>query len=43
MHDLLGSDPLNKEVLVKCVKVGGELGCRDHEMMEFRILRRWEE
>lgn len=43
VHNLLGSDPLSKEVKVKGVKAGGELGCRDHEMMEFRILRRWEE
>ncbi|GAB0202828.1 mitochondrial enolase superfamily member 1 [Grus japonensis] len=28
----------NKEGLVGDVKVGGSLGCRDHEMVEFRIL-----
>jgi len=29
----------NKEGLVGDVKVGGRLGCSDHEMVEFRILR----
>ncbi|GAB0207304.1 hypothetical protein GRJ2_003196000 [Grus japonensis] len=29
----------NKEGLVGDVKVGGSLGCSDHEMVEFRILR----
>ncbi|GAB0209089.1 hypothetical protein GRJ2_003374600 [Grus japonensis] len=29
----------NKEGLVGDVKVGGSLGCNDHEMVEFRILR----
>ena len=29
---------INKEGLVEDVKVGGRLGCRDHEMVEFRIL-----
>ena len=29
----------NKEGLVEDVKVGGGLGCSDHEMVEFRILR----
>jgi len=29
----------NKEGLVEDVKVGGSLGCSDHEMVEFRILR----
>ncbi|GAB0208892.1 hypothetical protein GRJ2_003354900 [Grus japonensis] len=29
----------NKEGLVGDVKVEGSLGCRDHEMVEFRILR----
>ena len=29
----------NKEGLVEDVKVGGRLGCSDHEMVEFRILR----
>jgi len=29
----------NKEELVEDVKVGGRLGCSDHEMVEFRILR----
>jgi len=28
----------NKEGLVEDVKVGGRLGCSDHEMVEFRIL-----
>jgi len=28
----------NKEGLVEHVKVGGRLGCTDHEMVEFRIL-----
>jgi len=28
----------NKERLVEDVKVGGSLGCSDHEMVEFRIL-----
>jgi len=28
----------NKEELVENVKVGGRLGCSDHEIMEFRIL-----
>ena len=28
----------NKEGLVEDVKVGGRLGCSDHEMLEFRIL-----
>ena len=28
-----------KEGLVEDVKVGGSLGCSDHEMVEFRILR----
>jgi len=28
----------NKERLVEDVKVGGRLGCSDHEMVEFRIL-----
>ncbi|GAB0177486.1 hypothetical protein GRJ2_000213900 [Grus japonensis] len=28
----------NKEGLVEDVKVGGSLGCSDHEMVEFRIL-----
>ena len=28
----------NKEGLVGHVKVGGSLGCSDHEMVEFRIL-----
>jgi len=28
----------NKEGLVEHVKVGGRLGCSDHEMIEFRIL-----
>jgi len=27
----------NKEGLVEDVKVGGRLGCSDHEMVEFRI------
>ncbi|XP_075302833.1 uncharacterized protein LOC142365677 isoform X1 [Opisthocomus hoazin] len=29
----------NKEGLVEDVKVGGRLGCSDHEMVDFRILR----
>jgi len=29
----------NKEGLVEDVKVGGRLGCSNHEMVEFRILR----
>jgi len=29
----------NKEGLLEDVKVGGRLGCSDHEMVEFRILR----
>jgi len=29
----------NKEGLVEHLKAGGNLGCSDHEMMEFRILR----
>jgi len=29
----------NKEGLVEDVKVGGRLGCSDHELVEFRILR----
>ena len=29
----------NKEGLVEDVRVGGRLGCSDHEMAEFRILR----
>jgi len=29
----------NKEGLVEDVRVGGRLGCSDHEMVEFRILR----
>jgi len=29
----------NKEGLVEDAKVGGRLGCSDHEMVEFRILR----
>jgi len=29
----------NKEGLVEDVKAGGRLGCSDHEMVEFRILR----
>jgi len=29
----------NKNRLLEDVKVGGSLGCRDHEMVEFRILR----
>jgi len=29
----------NKEGLVEDVKVGGRLGCSDHEVVEFRILR----
>jgi len=29
----------NKEGLDENVKVGGSLGCSDHEMMAFRILR----
>ena len=29
----------NKEGLVGDVKVKGSLGCSDHEMVEFRILR----
>ncbi|GAB0204161.1 protein NYNRIN-like [Grus japonensis] len=29
----------NKEGVVEDVKVGGSLGCGDHEMVEFRILR----
>jgi len=29
----------NKEGLEEDVKVGGRLGCSDHEMLEFRILR----
>ena len=29
----------NKEGLVEDMKVGGRLGCSDHEMVEFRILR----
>ena len=29
----------NKEGLVEDVKVGGRLGCSDHEMVEFMILR----
>jgi len=29
---------MNKEGLVEDVKVGGRLGCSDHEMMNFRIL-----
>jgi len=28
----------NKEGLVEDVKVGGRLGCSDHEIVEFRIL-----
>jgi len=28
----------NKEGLVEDVKVGGRLGCSDHEMVEFRIM-----
>jgi len=31
---------MNKEGLVEDVKVGGSLGCSDHDMVEFRILRR---
>jgi len=29
----------NKEGLVEDVKAAGRLGCSDHEMVEFRILR----
>jgi len=29
----------NKEGQVEDVKAGGSLGCSDHEMVEFRILR----
>jgi len=29
----------NKERLVDDVKVGGRLGCSDHEIVKFRILR----
>ena len=29
----------NKEGLVEDVKVGGRLGCSEHEMVEFRMLR----
>jgi len=29
----------NRDSLVKDVKAGGSLGCSDHEMVEFRILR----
>lgn len=29
----------NKEELVGDVKVGGSLGCSDHEVVEFKILR----
>ena len=29
----------NKEGLVEDVRVGGSLGCSDHEMVEFRLLR----
>jgi len=29
----------NKEGLVEDVKAGGRLGCSDHEIVEFRILR----
>jgi len=28
----------NKDGLVEDVKVGGSLGCSDHELVEFRIL-----
>jgi len=28
----------NKEALVEDMKVGGRLGCSDHEMVEFKIL-----
>jgi len=33
---LLGLVLTNKEILVEDVKVGGRLGCSDHEMVEFR-------
>jgi len=36
---LLGLVLTNKEGLVEVVKAGGSLGCSDHEMVEFRILR----
>jgi len=36
---LLDLVQMNKEGLVEDVKVGGRLGCSDHEMVEFRILR----
>ena len=29
----------DRDALVEDVKVGGSLGCSDHEMVEFRILR----
>jgi len=35
---LLDLSLTNKEGLVENVKVGGSLGCTDHEMVEFRIL-----
>lgn len=39
-HDLPRPDSLNEEELIKAVKVKGNLGCSDHGMVEFRILRR---
>ena len=33
---------VNREELVGEVKVGGHLGCSDHEMIEFSILRETE-
>ena len=30
---------INKEVLVENVKLQGSLGCSDHEMVEFKILK----
>lgn len=31
----------NKEELVREVKIGVTLGCSDHEMVEFSVLRVW--
>lgn len=39
-HNLPRPDTLNKEDLVRDVKVRGSLGFSDHGMVEFRILRR---
>lgn len=38
-HALLDMVLLNKDELVRNMKPGGSLGCNDHKMVEFRILR----